>query len=127
MLRVPPEVFRNGSRIFMRELSAVLNTIAFIKRQGNEEMIFSFDIKTRKRRQVVHLRVVRAADGTGLGKYIYIFYFRYLRAGGVFTLNASIWRAVEQTRRLIFCFCLYSCPLYKPLQHALLCNVFCKI
>ena len=49
----------------MRELSAVLNTIAFIKRQGNEEMIFSFDLKTRKRRQVVHLRVVRAADGTG--------------------------------------------------------------
>lgn len=65
MLRVPPEVFRNGSRIFMRELSAVLKTIAFIKRQGNEEMIFSFDLKTRKRRQVVHLRVVRAADGTG--------------------------------------------------------------
>lgn len=65
VLLVPPEVFRNGSRIFMRDLSAVLHTIAFIKRQGNEEMIYPVRLGMRKRRQVFRLRVVRAAEGTG--------------------------------------------------------------
>lgn len=49
----------------MRDLSAVLHTIAFIKRQGNEEMIYPVRLGMRKRRQVFRLRVVRAAEGTG--------------------------------------------------------------
>lgn len=53
----------------MRELSAVLGTIAFIKRDNNKEMIFAHSLGQRKRRQVTlelrHVRVRRAAAGKG--------------------------------------------------------------
>lgn len=79
VLLVTPEVFRNGSRIFMRELSAVLETIAFIKKEGDKEMIKAVELpiptealKQRSRRQVFiklahHVLHRRAADGSRTG------------------------------------------------------------
>lgn len=78
MLLVTPDVFRNGSRIFMRELSAVLETIAFIKRKDDKQMISAVDLpsntealKQRSRRQAVakvtYRLVRRAAEGSRTG------------------------------------------------------------
>lgn len=78
VLLVMPDVFRNGSRIFMRELSAVLETIAFIKRDDDKQMIYPFNdfpdteaLKQRSRRQLVakltHHLVRRAAAGSKTG------------------------------------------------------------
>jgi len=78
VLLVTPDTFRNGSRIFMRELSAVLETIAFIKKKDNEQMIYSVTIpsptealKQRSRRQAIlkltHYVVRRAAEGSTKG------------------------------------------------------------
>ena len=39
VLLVTPEAFRIGSRLFMRELSAVLETIAFIKKTDDGEQM----------------------------------------------------------------------------------------
>ena len=79
MLLVPPDVFKNGSRIFMRELSAVLGTVAFIKRKDDKQMIYAVydlpsstqSLKQRSRRRVIakftdHL-VKRAAEGSTTG------------------------------------------------------------
>lgn len=78
VLLVPPATFRNGSRIFMRQLSAVLETIAFIKKKDNEQMIYPVTIpsstealKQRSRRQAIlkltRYVVRRAAEGSTTG------------------------------------------------------------
>ena len=74
VLLVPPEEFRNGSRHFMRQLSTVLETIVFIKKSGNHEMIYSKDLNTGAvthyivRRYIVRRYIVRrAAVGSGTG------------------------------------------------------------
>ena len=61
----------------MRELSAVLETIAFIKKKDNKQMIYSVTIpsptealKQRSRRHVIlklHYVVRRAAEGSTKG------------------------------------------------------------
>lgn len=62
----------------MRELSAVLETIAFIKKKGNEQMIYPVTIrspnealKQRSRRQAIlkltHYVVKRAVEGSTIG------------------------------------------------------------
>ena len=78
VLLVTPATFRNGSRIFMRQLSAVLETIAFIKKKDNEQMIYPVTIpsstealKQRSRRQAIlkltRYVVRRAAEGPTTG------------------------------------------------------------
>lgn len=78
VLLVTPDTFRNGSRIFMRELSAVLETIAFIKKKDNKQMIYpvtipspSAALKQRSRRHAIlkltHYVVRRAAEGSTKG------------------------------------------------------------
>ena len=52
----------------MRQLSEVLETVAFIKRDGGGQMIYSFDLNIlerskREARRVTHVIVRRASEG----------------------------------------------------------------
>ena len=64
VLLVTPKRFMNGSRIFMRELSAVLETIAFIKETDDgRQMIYPFALPlgapmSRSRREEQNVRAV---------------------------------------------------------------------
>ena len=68
VLRVTPQLFREGARKFMRQLSKVLKIVAFIRMDGGSQMIYSFDLSTlgRARREVhraAHVIIRRASEG----------------------------------------------------------------
>lgn len=68
VLRVTPQRFREGARNFMRQLSKVLELVAFIKRDGGDQMIYPLDLSIlgRARREVhraAHVIVRRASEG----------------------------------------------------------------
>ena len=68
VLRVTPQLFLEGARKFMRQLSKVLEIVAFIRMKDGSQMIYPFDLSTlgRARREVhrvAHVIVRRASEG----------------------------------------------------------------